>query len=1511
MKRFTYILAIILACTVLVVSTLLCLISSSKVQTSLVHVVLNEVSRGLQAQVSVGKVEYKPFNRLQIDSIYLEDQQGDTLLFVDTLQARFNFVGLFRKQIIFNEVSLQNVVGDMHQLPNGEPNFAFIQRAFTPTQQREIQLPHIEVKNITIADARLRLFDYHVQHLQTNVSLNCISTDSIDAEIHHIHFTEKSGFQVQQLTAQFIANKQAAWMPRLSLKMPSSQIAAQRLELRFPTITYRDAHTEQQTSLFEHLATLAEHDMLAQTAIDVLITHARISPKDVSLFIPALKNVEGIIDFGGKLSGTLAALHATDLALDYQRHEILRGNLSLYGLPNLDTTYLQADLQDLRIDHALVQDIISDLQNLPYQLPSSIRQLGTMHYRGTLKGRLDNLQLHGAFSTRLGAITTVGTLQAQEHFRAFDFVGQVATKRFALGKLLGQNDLGDIALTTNLHGTIDTLQQVRADLCANISSVQYRGYRYRNLHIDGLWSMRKFKGLVAIKDPNINLTFNGAVDFAQALPKLDFNLRVARFRMGELNLSKKYADSDLRFALQLNATGSTPDNINGSILIDTLTFRNKEKTLFMQEMKLIAQTNTKRQTSFKIQSDYINANIAGTYTYSTLLQTVQGMLMDYMPRSLNAEQRTHAMRKRQDNTIEYYLYLKDIDLVSDVLELPVSLAGFPTMKGEVDEVSDRFNIQVLIPELQTKAQRINDLTLNIDNTNQQLNLSLYLLKRAGERPASARMGDLTCLLQSQARNDSLFLDFDFTNGDSIRNAGSIHLQTHFTQYASRPLINLNILPSQLTLNDTTWHIRESEIVYAAADTTLQVNNFRFESADRYIYADGLASPHPTDSIRFDLQGIVLDYILGYTEMADANISFGGSATGWGVVYGLFKNPMFEADVRMNNASINGGLLGDATASARWNRQNKTVDISGEVVEKGDTIATVIGLVTPLERAWDLDIRADSANLSFINGWTQGILDDISGRGFGRVHVFGKEKKAWVEGRAYAQKAGIGLDMLGTKYYFSDSVFIDINKIRFENIQLQDTEGNTLMLNGVVQHDSLFHDFTYDIGISCDHALIMDLPQKQQDMFYGKVYGTGTANIRGDQQECRIRANARTDEKTDFYLSLSTASAARDNSFITFVNHNKVEDQEQTSQPTTNTAETKVFLDLQIEATPAAALTLIIDNKTGDHLAGRGEGNIKLSYDFSTEDIKLHGNYALQTGSFFFTFQNVIRKEFTIRDGSRVLFTGDPMQVQIDASAVYTTTASLRDLFGTEYEQMSTNRSSVPVNCILYLKDELMNPTLSFGIELPQSDESVNSQVKSIISTEDMMMRQILYLLVFNRFYTPEYLQATSNTVGLNETYSLLSSTVTGQINNWISKMTNDFSVGFNMRADGQGAEASQEYETQFQYQYNNRLLINGNFGYRYNDISNQPLFGNLDVEYLLTPSGYWRAKAYTHTVDKYSLKTANTVQGVGFMFKYDFGGESKKKSKELKDASKELRKKSKTLKKKSKDSEEKASEVKQ
>lgn len=71
--------------------------------------------------------------------------------------------------------------------------------------------------------------------------------------------------------------------------------------------------------------------------------------------------------------------------------------------------------------------------------------------------------------------------------------------------------------------------------------------------------------------------------------------------------------------------------------------------------------------------------------------------------------------------------------------------------------------------------------------------------------------------------------------------------------------------------------------------------------------------------------------------------------------------------------------------------------------------------------------------------------------------------------------------------------------------------------------------------------------------------------------------------------------------------------------------------------------------------------------------------------------------------------------------------------------------------------------------------------------------------------------------------------------------------------------------------FDNRLLINGNLGYRDKSTSQTTFIGDFDIEYLLNRNGSLRLKAYNHFNDaSYYLKSALTTQGLGIVYKKDF-----------------------------------------
>ena len=71
---------------------------------------------------------------------------------------------------------------------------------------------------------------------------------------------------------------------------------------------------------------------------------------------------------------------------------------------------------------------------------------------------------------------------------------------------------------------------------------------------------------------------------------------------------------------------------------------------------------------------------------------------------------------------------------------------------------------------------------------------------------------------------------------------------------------------------------------------------------------------------------------------------------------------------------------------------------------------------------------------------------------------------------------------------------------------------------------------------------------------------------------------------------------------------------------------------------------------------------------------------------------------------------------------------------------------------------------------------------------------------------------------------------------------------------------------------NNRLLINGEFGYRdnVNDANESNFIGDFDIRYLLFPSGNLAVRVYNQTNDRYFTRNSLNTQGLGIIMKRDF-----------------------------------------
>lgn len=1378
MKRALIIIGIVLGSLLILLGGATLLLQQSKVQTYIVGKITQQLSQTLQADVEIKRVHYRPLNHLTVDSLYISDQQRDTLAFVAQANISINLLRLREDRLDLTNVELKQPYINIHSLNDSTLNCHFL---FNQEQQHEKQtFPfRLNIDRLDMSDMRIRYNELLIAPLQLSLTLPVFSSDSLDFHINHLALQA----QIDQLDASFRA----------------------------------------------------------------------------------------------KLHGDLDSIFADQMLLTYRNKRIFDGDVAVYHPTHLDSLYVQAHCNDLYCNHALLQDLLSQLQAQPIILPQPIASLGHIHYRGAINGRIDHLNLQGAFTTALGAMKVNGYVESDTTLKNFDFVGNLATNGFQLGKMLNQKDIGEIALHAHVDGTIDSLQLIECIADANIHRIGYKGYTYNDIHFDGVMGIEEISGKLYINDENISLQLSGLADWSSEDTRLDITARIADFRPHAIHLTEQYPDMAVGATAYISLfTSGAPkqmlDNLTGYMIIDTLSVFNGEKMAVMEQLKLNIDSyleNGKPAHKMNLQSDFLTADLTGTFQYTTLPNTCKQLLHTYIPSLVEAPKKSN----KNPNQLEFYAYFRQLEDITQVLELPYSIPSYPTIKGFIREDIQQIGMQAHIPSIQSSSTQIDNLTLSVENIGDSLGVSIYMYNRLPkDNPTAAKIGDVKARAHLKALNDAVDIQVHLDNTDSVQNAGTIHISSQLSQYAQQPLLNVHLHPTHIILNDSSWTINDATITYKAAEKKVDIQNFALNTDYQTIAMHGVASPQAEDSIKVELRNIDLQYLLGYTLAGEA-ISVQGPLTGKATLYGLFTQPMVEAQVAIPNAGLNGTYLGDLTAQAYLDREEKTIIIEGAAVDSLEhTVAEVQGKVIPAKKWWGLDIHCDSVDIGLIDFWTHDIFTHPQGRAFGDLQVFGQEHQTWVTAALYGKDAQVTMPQLGATFYFNDSIFMDSTAIRLPDIDVRDAEGNTGVFSGIITHQN-FLNFRYNLNAQVNNMLALNLPYDPQSLFYGKVYGSGNVNITGDDYECKIDVNARTEANSKFYLSVNTASIAANASFVEFKAPQQTDNLlHLLSQPTQTTItalpkRTKLLLSLQLEATPTAEINIKLGGDDG--IRGRGEGNLKINYDDSSQEVQMLGTYTLQSGLFSYALGNIVRRNFDIAEGSRVIWSGDPLSPVVDITGRYHTTASLRDLFGSEFSQVATNRTSVPVNCVLYMTDQLFNPTLKFAVELPQSDESIQSQVNSIINTEEMLMRQVIYLLVFNRFYTADYLQNTQ-TVGLNETYSLLSSTITGQINSWLSKLTDIFTMGFNFRTDGEGESASQEYEANFQLQPIRQLVINGNFGYRYNDLSNRPFFGDLDIEYLLTQNGKLRAKAYTHTVDKYSLKQANTVQGLGLVFKHDF-----------------------------------------
>jgi hypothetical protein len=490
-----------------------------------------------------------------------------------------------------------------------------------------------------------------------------------------------------------------------------------------------------------------------------------------------------------------------------------------------------------------------------------------------------------------------------------------------------------------------------------------------------------------------------------------------------------------------------------------------------------------------------------------------------------------------------------------------------------------------------------------------------------------------------------------------------------------------------------------------------------------------------------------------------------------------------------------------------------------------------------------------------------VLSDVRGIAGGEMTMKGTVNKPLLEGIIKIQKASFIVSYLQTRYNFTTDVTITPTAFMLKNADVYDSDGNKAVVNGLLSHNN-FSDIKFESTINTNKFLFMNTAEKDNDLYYGKAYASGVVSFLGTPENINIEVNAKTEKNTKFYLPLSSSSDVTEQNFIRFTNSIndtiKVDENRKVDL-------SGIQLTLNLQVTPDAEAQIIFDSKVGDVIRGRGTGNLKLEIT-PTSDFNMFGDYTIESGDYLFTLQNIINKKFEIEKGGTIRWNGDPYMAILDITAAYKLKASLYDLM-----LDSAYKQRVPVECILNMRNNLMQPDFKFDIKLPEGDTKPNSVIASLSNEE--MNKQIISLLVLNRFVTPESFRGGSqlaetrsgNAVGVNS-----SELLSNQLSHWLSQISKDFDIGVNYRPGDEITKDEVELALSTQI-LNDRVILNGNVGVGGTQTSSSNNFvGDFEVDVKINKSGKLMVKGFNRSNTDIINDTAPYTQGLGLFYREDF-----------------------------------------
>ena len=1420
----------------------------------------------LGVEVSIGNVNFEFFNKIILKDLYLEDQSGDTLFQAKRLSAGFEFLPLFKGRLRFETVQLFSFQFNLNKESTESPlNLQFVIDAFASKDTTEkdtkidLQIKRLNlrrgnfsyrVKDEPKTPGKFNSRDVEIKDLSAKLKLKTLTKDQLIADFLNLAFSEKSGTEIQRLAFDIKANRDSVHIGNFQIKLPNTALSLKEISADLKDVEYPE-------------------DYFSKSFFKLQIEPSTVHPRDLKAFLPVFSNFKDDVTIEGFLSGNTSHLKLAEMAIRDGNDLRFKANIELSDITSPTDIFINGEVKESFISSESIRKMANNFSKEAVDFPPQIFQLGNVHFTGNVSGFFHHLSAHGTFKTDIGTIQTNINVGKNDQF----FInGEIASEELDINRLMNSTDYGIASFDINVNATQGVNKKFSGDINAIVEKFEYKGYSYENMSLTGAFTPQSFSGKFELNSQEGKINAEGMFVLNGENSEFNFSAEVEQLLLDKLNLSKKYKDSDLSFKVLADFTGNNIDNLIGDVYLSDVKFNTTNGGYYLDTFNIKA-SRVENEKLLTLKSDLVNGEIRGIYSFSGIVPSVNRLLNSYLPSLFEVSK---SNKIENPNNFSINLSIEDTQKLSQILDLPFILFNKTRLTGQYNSIYDKFRLELHSPRMGFGRALIESGTILAENSGNAIKMNINgvsLQKNDKKLPFSASVN---------AANDNIDTRLEWDSNIEKMYLGELGFSTLFSRMNQKSPLKTSITLHQTDaiFNNAKWTIHPSTVDIDSG--RIAINRLRIDHDDQYIQIGGVISNRSEDNLRIDLNKVDLEYV--FTTLNIPALQFGGLASGYVNAQDVFKTRKLSTLLDVTDFSFNKTLFGDLNLSGTWDDEAQGILMQGNIYQNDSTQVGVDGIIYPVKEELSIVFDAKNTDASFLRKYMKNVASNVSGRLYGKMRLFGNLNKPTVEGNVFVKDGGFGIEFMNTYYTFTDTVRCRPNEFIIDNINFIDRNGRSALANGYVRHER-FSDFNYSAELTFDNFLVFNAPESQNPNIYGTVYATGSTDISGTEDILNINVRIRNDKNTKLFLNFMETPDASNYDFIRFVNKKPtattvIGEYEEYLNLVSNkpiymksSSGTDIRFNMILDANPDATVELIMDPVTGDKIQATGNANNLLIEYGTRTPLKVKGRYTIEQGKYNFSLQQLSTWDINIREGSSVSFSGDPYAAILDVDAVYSTVANIGDLNPNLIEY--AGRSSVMTNCVVNIAGPMAHPNIKLNLEIPES-EYIERQIKNYINTEDMMSRQVVYLLAFNRFFTPaEY--ATENS-RVNDLSVFASSTLSSTLSNIVNSFTNNIQVGTRIRTEDPNSMTKTEVELSLSSQLlDNRLLLNGNLGYR--DYHSQmdekglaPFVGDFDLEYKLTPNGSIRLKAYSHYNYRYYYgdSRSKTTQGLGIVFRKDF-----------------------------------------